>query len=134
MTVYATLGEEALIIALNEAEITAILVNESQLTKFERIAPQIPTLKYIIYKPAFKKHGSHTHDYSIFKTKLGIQIMSFPEVERLGASVSQYPAVKETPTKDSTALIMYTSGTVCTFWLLFERTLFTFLRLENQKV
>jgi long-chain acyl-CoA synthetase len=117
MTVYASLGDEALIAAINETQVSVMLVNERALNKFVKvIQPKCPSLKYLIYCTNFHSDESEQRkiDYNVQSLqKVGVKSIQFEEVERLGQqlSSSQVPAVKEKATPESIALIMYTSGT-----------------------
>jgi long-chain acyl-CoA synthetase len=115
VTVYASLGDDALISAINETKITAMLISESNLNKFEHIAEACPSLKYLIYCQEF--HEDVTADRRIanriesLKMNRQISVLSFEEVEELGKLITSPPPIKEEATSDSLALIMYTSGT-----------------------
>ena len=118
MTVYASLGDDALCSAINETELSAMLVNEKNLTKLLNIiTPQCPTLKYLIYNQGIAMTDAEkqkTRDAIKGLTERGIKVASFEEVEQLGEadikSNNRIP-IKEEPTLESLALIMYTSGT-----------------------
>jgi long-chain acyl-CoA synthetase len=111
VTVYATLGDDALVHALSETQVTSILVNESSLVKFKTLAKQVPTLKNIIYVPEKKTCDAKAAN-DLQETHKYLKVVSFEELEQLGAqqqnTVSQ---VRQVATPDSLAIIMYTSGT-----------------------
>jgi long-chain acyl-CoA synthetase len=117
MTVYASLGDDALIGAINETQVTTMLVNEKTLPKFIKvIQPKCPSLKYLIYCTNF--HNDESEQVKVDNdvkalANVGVKALDFEQVEKLGKELSanQVPAVKEKPTPDSIALIMYTSGT-----------------------
>jgi len=115
MTVYASLGDDALITAINETKVTCMLVNEKSLSKFIKvIQPKCPSLKHLIYCSNFHKDDSEAAKVASDASslaKVGVKAISFDEVELLGKSLSQPPAIKSRSTPDSVALIMYTSGT-----------------------
>ncbi|KAL0478613.1 long chain acyl-CoA synthetase [Acrasis kona] len=114
-TVYASLGDDALITAINETQVTCMLINEKALGKFIKvIQPKCPSLKYLIYCTNFHKDESETlkinNDVAAL-SRAGVKAISFNEVEELGRSLKEAPAVKSKSEPDSVALIMYTSGT-----------------------
>lgn len=117
MTVYASLGDDALVAAINETQVTAMLINERSLSKFIKvIQPRCPSLKYLIYCANFHSDGSEQKKIDAevkLLEKVGIWALQFEEVEKLGKelSPSQIPEVRQKSTPDSIALIMYTSGT-----------------------
>jgi len=111
VTVYATLGEEALIGALNETEVTAIMTNELSLSKFMRVCDEVKTLKYIVYTTEREEPEDEIgKKYSkLLLDKHNVKVVTVAELETLGVqSTSQ---VKQAPKRDDLALIMYTSGT-----------------------
>ncbi|EFC44449.1 acyl CoA synthetase [Naegleria gruberi] len=118
MTCYASLGDDALCCAINETELTALLVNEKSLGKINKsISPNCPTLKYIVYTHSIisdENEKKATSEVISELSKKGIKVLSYEEVEQLGESekkANNITPVKEEPTLESLALIMYTSGT-----------------------
>lgn len=120
VTIYASLGDDALISAVNETRLTVMLINESNLTKFRsNILRHCPTLKYLIYCREFHEYLKQDHDLvatiEFIKNKYAINVISFDEVEELGSNLGvSKPAVKNEANEDSLALVIYTSGTVNT--------------------
>ncbi|KAL9644312.1 hypothetical protein ABK040_005773 [Willaertia magna] len=117
MTVYASLGDSALISSINECEVTCLLVNEKSLTKIAKvIQPGCPTLKTIIYTEgqAFTESEKEKTTKLIQElTEKGLKVYSFEEVEKIGENDYKNDNVikpREVATKESLALIMYTSG------------------------
>jgi len=112
MTVYATLGDEALIDAINECELTAMLVNETSLKKLaHQICPKTPSLKYLVYCSGWDVPKQDTQKYIQELDKKGVKVLSIEEVEELGKNDVEPVKVKEPQTNSSLAVIMYTSGT-----------------------
>nr|CAG4714299.1 unnamed protein product [Naegleria fowleri] len=118
MTCYASLGDESLCAAINETELTAMLVNEKNLAKMANvIVPKCPTLKNIIYTKAIvsdENEKKKTKDAVEALEKKGLKVLPFEEVEQIGESdykSNSVIPVKEEATVNSLALIMYTSGT-----------------------
>lgn len=115
VTVYATLGDEAMVDALNETNVTALFTNESQLHKFKSLAQSIPTLKYIVFNSlqyatqfASDKNASEIEK---FEQESGLKIISLEDLEAIGRNSSSHPAPKSPAKSNDVALIMYTSGT-----------------------
>ncbi|CBZ23036.1 putative long-chain-fatty-acid-CoA ligase [Leishmania mexicana MHOM/GT/2001/U1103] len=103
-TVYANLGEAALAHALHETESQAVLcgaANVANVLKLMKngVMPQVPII-YVGALPA----SLDTH---------GVQVVSFKQVEMMGAAHLEGGAAKSTGplNDDDLALIMYTSGT-----------------------
>ncbi|KAF0974597.1 hypothetical protein FDP41_006629 [Naegleria fowleri] len=112
MTVYATLGDESLIEAINECQLQAMLVNEHNLKKLcHQIIPHTPTLKYLIFTSGWDASKEETEKWVLELEKLGVKAMSFEEVEQLGKQETCPIKVKEPQTNSSLAVVMYTSGT-----------------------
>eukprot|EP00128_Syssomonas_multiformis_P014065 Colp12_sorted_trinity150504_noHs@1473 len=100
VTVYATLGEEALISALNESEIQYLVTDGKLLKTVKNISKKISTLKVVVYT-----EPGEAKDVDALKGSLTVE--SFAEVEAAGKA-KPVPAAK--CTEEDLALIMYTSG------------------------
>jgi long-chain acyl-CoA synthetase len=116
-TVYANLGLDAMIIALQETGASAILVNVDSLKDFEEISKNCPKLKYVIFtRNGLIDDDKQRESERVILDKLtretNLQFMSFDEVEHLGEKNQDQPIVVDQPaSNNSVALIMYTSGT-----------------------
>lgn len=100
VTVYANLGEEALVLAIQETEISTMIVNGSFVPKLKSFANRCPALKYLIHiGPIPEKVDKDDH----------FRIISFEDVMELGRENPIIP--RNPPQPDDLALIMYTSGT-----------------------
>jgi len=103
-TCYATLGDNAVVSAVNETGATAIMVNWKNSKKFCDLAEQMPTLKTII---------ASTHelpkDSEIYRPLNSdkIQVVSFEEIIDMGKESKFEP---NPPKPSDVAVIMYTSG------------------------
>lgn len=119
VTVYANLGDEALASAFNETGVTSVLTNEDQLPKFHALSKCIPTLKNVIYVSSSPLEASEeelerrAQIIQKLKDETPLNVISFDEVEQLGSEQTEETAVqpRERSTKDSLAIIMFTSGT-----------------------
>lgn len=97
VTMYASLGEEALCHSLNETEVTTVICGYKELKKLLAISGQIDTVKRVIcMDEEIPSDGSS-----------GWKISSFPEVEKLG---QENPVDADLPVSADVAVIMYTSG------------------------
>ncbi|XP_068644005.1 long chain acyl-CoA synthetase 8 isoform X2 [Aristolochia californica] len=102
VTIYASLGEDALIHSLNETEVTTLICDSKLLKKIAAICSSLETIKHVVY---FEDDGI-TVDSNIC-SGMNWTISSFTDVERLG---KENPAVPRLPANDDIAVIMYTSG------------------------
>ncbi|OXA38215.1 Long-chain-fatty-acid--CoA ligase 3 [Folsomia candida] len=102
VTLYATLGEEGVIHALNETECPIVLTSDEVLPKFKSILEQTPHIKHLI----FMEHPTKVSDTSGFSNKVGIH--KFKDVVEIGKNLSG-PELQP-PLPDDVAIIMYTSG------------------------
>ncbi|XP_024026661.1 long chain acyl-CoA synthetase 8 [Morus notabilis] len=103
VTVYASLGEDALIHSLNETSATTLICDSKQLKKLAAIRTSLQTIQNVIY---IEDDGS-SKDNGLFESLSDWTVASFSEVERLGKT-SPVPA--NLPSKNGIAVIMYTSG------------------------
>ncbi|CAN0927281.1 Long chain acyl-CoA synthetase 8 [Linum grandiflorum] len=101
VTIYASLGEDALIHSLNETEVSTVICDPKQLKKLAAVSSRLNTVKNVIY---FEDDGTAANtgiDVDNWK------VSSFSEVENLGKANPVSPIL---PSKDTTAVVMYTSG------------------------
>ncbi|XP_078064966.1 long-chain-fatty-acid--CoA ligase 3a isoform X1 [Mustelus asterias] len=103
VTLYATLGGQAIAHGLNETEVTHIITSKKLLqTKLKEILLNVPKLQHIIIvddKPtAWSEYPR------------GIMVHNMAAVEALGAKPENLNRVRTKPTSLDIAVIMYTSG------------------------
>ena len=103
-TVYATLGIDAVVEAINDNLIPVIVCNKKNVKFFVEKAKSTPSLKAIIYTIDLVAPGD---EIEIPSAPKGLSIYSFDEFVESG-DPSKYPPTPPPPT--STAVIMYTSG------------------------
>lgn len=103
VTVYASLGEDALIHSLNETSATTLICDSKQLKKLAAISTSLKTIQNVI---CFEDDES-SKDTGLYESLSNLTVASFSEVERLGKT-SPVPA--NLPSKNGIAAIMYTSG------------------------
>ncbi|XVE60331.1 hypothetical protein DITRI_Ditri05aG0120400 [Diplodiscus trichospermus] len=97
VTIYASLGEEALCHSLNETEVTTVICGNKELKKLVNIGGQLDTVKHVICM-----------DDEIPTSASGRwTITSFADVERVG---HENPVDADLPHSADVAVIMYTSG------------------------
>ncbi|ESQ37016.1 hypothetical protein EUTSA_v10002409mg [Eutrema salsugineum] len=103
VTIYASLGEEALIYSLNETRVSTLICDSKQLKKLSAIQSSLKTVKNIIY---IEEDGVDV-DSDDYKSLGDITVSSISEVEKLGQSSPVQPSL---PSKNGVAVIMFTSG------------------------
>ncbi|XP_016902818.1 long chain acyl-CoA synthetase 8 isoform X1 [Cucumis melo] len=103
VTIYASLGEEALIHSLNETEVSTLICNSKQLRNLMEISSSLTTVVNIIY---FEDAGYET-DFISSENTSKWKVISFSEVIKLGM---ENPVVPSLPSSHSIAVVMYTSG------------------------
>ncbi|XP_048838920.1 long-chain-fatty-acid--CoA ligase 4-like isoform X2 [Brienomyrus brachyistius] len=103
VTLYATLGEEAVAYGLNECGATHLIISLELLeTKLKNVLSEVPNLKHIIY--VGKKKISSTGYPE------GLQIHTMQAVQELGAKSDNPSVAAQRPQPSDLAVIMYTSG------------------------
>uniref|UniRef100_A0A0K8TD80 long-chain-fatty-acid--CoA ligase n=1 Tax=Lygus hesperus TaxID=30085 RepID=A0A0K8TD80_LYGHE len=102
VTIYATLGDEAIAHGINETEVELVITTHDLLPKFKNILASTPRVKRLIYmEDQLKK--TDTSGFSA-----GVDILAYKEVVSRGQKASNIG--ENPPTKDDIAIIMYTSG------------------------
>ncbi|KAG8640443.1 long chain acyl-CoA synthetase 8 [Manihot esculenta] len=104
VTIYASLGEDALIHSLNETQVSTLICDSKQLKRLAAISTRLTTIKNVIY---FEDDGTATADDSISGSMSHWTVSSFSEVEKLG---KHSPLPPNLPSRNGIAVIMYTSG------------------------
>lgn len=80
VTIYATLGDDAIAHGINETEVSLVITSHDLLPKFRNILPNTPKVKKLVY---MEDQLAKT-DVSGFKD--GVDIIPFSEVVKNGAS------------------------------------------------
>lgn len=104
VTVYATLGIEAVAEAVDENLISVILCNKCNVAKLVEMKGKMPTLTHIVYTNDLIAPDDTTE---IPNAPDGMTIMSFDDFCASG-DTSAYPSIPPAP--ETTSVIMYTSG------------------------
>ncbi|NXE24582.1 ACSL4 ligase, partial [Ardeotis kori] len=103
VTLYATLGEEAVTYGLNECGASYLITSVELLeTKLKTALPQVSCLKHIIY---VDKKTINKSEYPE-----NVEIHSMQTVEELGAKPENSSVLPSRPVPTDLALVMYTSG------------------------
>nr|XP_010930884.1 long chain acyl-CoA synthetase 9, chloroplastic [Elaeis guineensis]XP_010930885.1 long chain acyl-CoA synthetase 9, chloroplastic [Elaeis guineensis] len=103
VTIYASLGEEALCHSLNETEVSTVICGHKELKKLVDIRGQLDNVKRVIYV----NDEGISNEVSSAKKNASWTMTSFVEVERLGR---ENPVDAYLPVSADIAVIMYTSG------------------------
>ncbi|OIW02437.1 hypothetical protein TanjilG_05030 [Lupinus angustifolius] len=100
VTMYASLGEEALCHSLNETEVTTVICGKKELSTLVRISGQLDSVKRVICMDVDIPSDASSIEH-------GWTITSFVDVESLGR---ENPVDADLPLPADVAVIMYTSG------------------------
>jgi long-chain acyl-CoA synthetase len=89
VTIYATLGDEAIAHGINETEVSLVITSHDLLPKFRNILTHTPKVKKLVY---MEDQLAKT-DVSGFKE--GVDIIPFSEVVKNGASsdICKFPSL-----------------------------------------
>jgi len=104
-TIYATLGMDAVIDAINNGVISALLCNQANVQHVIDISAKVPTLKTIIYTTDLI--APNTPPFSPKNVPSNITVISFDDFINKGAQFSIPPTP---PSPGTCAVVMYTSG------------------------
>ncbi|XP_053341832.1 long-chain-fatty-acid--CoA ligase 4b [Clarias gariepinus] len=103
VTLYATLGEDAVAFGLNQCEATHLITSKELLeTKLKAVLPDVAGLKHVIYVGS---GGVSVGDYP-----QSLIIHSLQEVMDLGAKPENLSVQCDPPSPSDLAVVMYTSG------------------------
>lgn len=101
VTIYASLGEDALVHSLNETQVSTLICDSKQLKKLPAVSSKLNSLKHVIY---IEDEPVEADTLSQLKH---LTTLSFNAVEELGKTSH---ADARLPSSTDTAVIMYTSG------------------------
>lgn len=103
VTVYATLGEEGITFSLDQTEVQCVITSGNLLmNKFKKCLPKLPQVKNIVYVES----GN-----SVSGFPESVKLTTFADLESRGKSADGRAVLKNSPSHDQIAMIMYTSGT-----------------------
>ncbi|KAF8404093.1 hypothetical protein HHK36_008973 [Tetracentron sinense] len=103
VTIYSSLGEEALCHSLNETEVSTVICGRKELEKLVDISGQLDSVKRVIYMD----DDGIPSEVSLVERSSSWTITSFLDVEGLGR---KNPVDADLPISSDIAVIMYTSG------------------------
>uniref|UniRef100_A0AC35U1F4 AMP-binding domain-containing protein n=1 Tax=Rhabditophanes sp. KR3021 TaxID=114890 RepID=A0AC35U1F4_9BILA len=112
VTVYATLGEDAVSYAINESDATVVFTTVALLDTIKKIQPEIPAIKHIVYfDDRFNPFNEDENKKETIKQleKTFERCIYFDDFVTMGQTSSRKSITKVEP--DDIAMIMYTSGT-----------------------
>jgi len=104
-TVYANLGEEGLVYAINDTSLTHLLTDSNLLGSILKSIASLPKIKYIFYTD--HREQADVKVLEALKEK-GITTVSFSELVTISSGLEAAPVP---PAPTDLAVIMYTSGT-----------------------
>jgi len=104
-TLYSTLGDDAIVHGINETDVRHVVTSHDLLPKFRTLLEKCPKVERVIY------FGDQLRPTDVTGFKEGVTITSFSEVVHNGKNACYNVDHEEVPpTPNSTAIIMYTSG------------------------
>nr|GME19072.1 long chain acyl-CoA synthetase 8 [Ipomoea batatas] len=103
VTIYASLGDDALVHSLNETQVSTLICDSKQLKKLAAISSSLKSIRNVIYF----EDDETANDSNLSKPTGSWTVSSFSEVEKLGKNAPINPTL---PIKTDIAVIMYTSG------------------------
>jgi len=105
VTLYATLGDDAVMHGIKETEAEIVITSSELLDKFKKIISSMPSVKHIVYFEGAKKPKLDGFPASV-KTH------SFSKLQDLGSDPVNLSAFedRDRASREDLALIMYTSG------------------------
>lgn len=108
VTLYSTLGIEALAFGISQTGSSYLITSGDQLSKVEKILEKVPKLTHIIVLSDRFTEANVTK----FRLKQAgkINVVTANELEQLGAESKLVEGSYKKPSKDDLAVIMYTSG------------------------
>ncbi|CAF1639846.1 unnamed protein product [Rotaria magnacalcarata] len=111
VTLYSTLGEEAVKHGINESQVSIIFTSHELLTKLDKILDHTEKVRRVIYFPSFAKSQTTKSP----DDKHNIQYIPLHRLEDEGKNASITTNILHVrPNKKDTAVIMYTSGSTGT--------------------
>ena len=99
-TLYASLGEEAIIHGINESEVTHVITSQDQLYKLAKVIQRIANVKCIIYFEGVKPVTAHFEAF--------VRLVPFEQLVADGKAAPETLGVQ--PNEHDVAVILYTSG------------------------
>lgn len=105
VTLYATLGEEAIVYGINESDVSHVVTSFELLPKLKNLLTKMPKVEHIVF---FESLSGRRANLDGFPSN--VHVHSLSSIEQLGAHTEKASDTSDKPRKDDIALIMYTSG------------------------
>jgi len=105
-TIYATLGMEAVVDAINDCSISVLVCNLSNVKRVVENLPEMPTLKTIVYTTDVIVKGSDLNKF-LPESSSSVTVISFDDFVESGDTDEFKPIP---PLPNTKAVVMYTSG------------------------
>ncbi|CAI5527522.1 unnamed protein product [Closterium sp. Naga37s-1] len=106
VSLYATLGQEAVNHVVNHSEMVAVVCSVETLSSLYKALPSAPAVKTVIYMQGGGQAPSDADRQAA--EDAGVKLIPFSQVEEWGA---QNPQEHTPPKPEDLAVLMYTSGT-----------------------
>ncbi|KAF9563655.1 acetyl-CoA synthetase-like protein [Agrocybe pediades] len=107
-TAYDTLGESGLTHSLNEPKCVAIFTNPDLLPMLIRVLPNTPSVKFVFYDG--KPSSDIIDKIHAIRSESPIRAIHLDELRSIGRSKDASVLASRRPNRETTACIMYTSG------------------------
>ncbi|XP_048247393.1 fatty acid CoA ligase Acsl3-like isoform X1 [Haliotis rufescens] len=104
VTLYATLGQDAIVHGITETEVTHVITSDSLVSKFEGLMDRIPLVTHLIVMTGGKKLPA------VKNIPSRVKLLSMTDVEYMGAQPENLQTPVTHPCREDIAVIMYTSG------------------------
>ncbi|CAF1232867.1 unnamed protein product, partial [Didymodactylos carnosus] len=111
VTLYSTLGDDAVRHGISESEVEIIVTSNDLIPKLENILKMTPKVRHVIFFPGHTKTSQANP-----KNNDNLKYYRLQELEDKGrqTQIGNHELLKKRPTKDDIAVIMYTSGSTGT--------------------
>ncbi|XP_037090567.1 long-chain-fatty-acid--CoA ligase 4-like [Pollicipes pollicipes] len=105
VTLYATLGEDAIVHGISETEVTHVVTSHDLIKKIQPVLAKCDKVTHLVYMK------DQLSDTDVSGIRDGIRTVPFPEMLKIG---QQSSVANNVPTSKDIAIIMYTSGSTGT--------------------
>ncbi|CAF3504649.1 unnamed protein product [Rotaria sp. Silwood1] len=111
VTLYSTLGDEAVKHGINESQVHIIVTSQELTSKLDKTLEQTDKVRYVVYFPSVVKSQAD----KVPKDKNNIQFIHLQKLEEQGNNANIDESIlNKRPQKTDIAVIMYTSGSTGT--------------------
>ena len=110
-TLYTNLGEEGIVHAINETEATHLITNVELLNKIIKLMDKLPNISVIVCITDSHQRQSDLNQKLSDSDRQRVTIYSLDQIQLMGEPALDSPEdIPAQQSKDSTAVLMYTSG------------------------